>query len=60
MEVVLDVCNITLKQHEISVHGSSVFVTTNPVIKNEIMLKKALILRNLSQKTLGIKIAEIR
>lgn len=60
IEAVKEECGISLKQHEIGVHGTSIFLTTNPVIKNEVILKKASLLRKLSEKTLGTKITEIR
>ena len=56
---IFDVCGITLKRHEITVQRNIVSITTNPVVKHEILIKKAEILRRIQEKAMG-KVREIR
>lgn len=60
IEAIQEECDITLRSHELSVNGGVVFITTNPIIKSEIMIKKGILLQRIKRKTLGIPISEIR
>lgn len=60
IEDVYAVCGITLRPFEVSVQGSVVYITTNPVVKSEIMLKKQVILKRIRDHLEGLSITEIR
>jgi len=53
VEVVEGECDIRLKNFEVKVSRDVIFVTTNPVIKSEIMIRRAAILRACSERLLG-------
>lgn len=53
IKVVERTCGITLKNYEVSVQRTTIFVTTNPVVKSEIILRRAAILRECRMELLG-------
>lgn len=46
-EVVYEVCGVKLKNYEMSLQNNIIFVTTNPIIKSEIILNKGRIIREM-------------
>lgn len=61
IKVIVHVLGITVRRAEISVRGRTVYITTTPVIKSEIVLNKSKILRELSKSNLvGRAVKDIR
>lgn len=48
-EIVYEVCGIKLKNYEVGIQHHIIFVTTNPIVKSEIILNKGRILREMSE-----------
>ena len=49
------ITGITLKKEEIEIRGSILFITTNSITKNELFLKKDILLQKLNEKLEGYK-----
>jgi len=61
IDAVKHVCGITLRRAAISVRGKTVYINTSPAAKNEIMLRKSEILKNISREVLaGAAVTDIR
>lgn len=54
------VCGITLKPHEVNVRDTVVYVTTNPIIKSELLEKRQEILSRVCDRARARVISEIR
>ncbi len=54
------ICGITLKEHEVVVRDSVVYITTNPMIKNEILERRSEILSRVCERARTRVITEIR
>ena len=59
-DVINKIVNISDEEYKISVSGNIVNIKTNPIIKNEILLKKNEILEELNKSELKVKILEIK
>ena len=53
--VVKELLGVTIHEREISIRSNVVYINTNPTLKSEIVINKALILRALSEKLSNTK-----
>ena len=60
IESVYAVCGITLKKYEISSKDRIVYITTNPIVKNEIIQKRGMIIKKITEKARHSAVVEIR
>lgn len=60
LSVIYDVIGVELKEKDIDLQKSILYIKTTPLIKNEIYLKKDLILKQLKEKSSLVNITEIR
>lgn len=54
------VCGIALQKHEITARDGVVYITTNPIIKNEIIQKRAQVVKKINEKARSQVVKEIR
>lgn len=62
ISVVKEVANIDIEKDNIDVRNGTIFISVDPIIKNEIFLRKSEIMQNLTEKLKEYKkvIREIR
>ena len=61
ISTVYSVCGISLKNHEVSLQYQTIFLHCNPIVKNEVLLRRGEILRVCQEGLLGKRsIREIR
>ena len=53
--MVKDVVGVDIEKGDIDVRNGTVFISTDPIIKNEIFLKKSEVLENLREKLKSYK-----
>jgi len=53
IESVESVCEVQLRPYEVKVARQTIFITTNPIVKSEVMINKGEILRRCKEKLLG-------
>ena len=53
IEAITEVCDVSLRVHEVSVRGKIVFITTNPILKNEVFKRRGEVVELCRKKLLG-------
>lgn len=60
IEACYAICGITIKEHEVSVRDTVIYLTTNPIVKSEILDKRREILLRVCERARSRVITEIR
>lgn len=50
--IIKEICHIDIEKNIISIKNGAIYITAQPIIKNEIFLKKTLLLEKLKEKNI--------